>query len=68
MAESDPLAVDIFVSRRQNRNMPDTKSGKRNETAAQMSWQATDQVRRCDVRTSTCSAAAKRQGSKEGGL
>jgi hypothetical protein len=30
-AESDPLAVHIFVSRRQYRNMPDTKSG---------SWQA----------------------------
>ena len=27
-AESDPLAVHIFVSRRQYRNMPDTKSGK----------------------------------------
>jgi hypothetical protein len=27
--ESDPLAVHIFVSRRQYRNMPDTKSGKR---------------------------------------
>lgn len=30
-AESDPLAVHIFVSRRQYRNMPDTKSGKRSE-------------------------------------
>jgi hypothetical protein len=38
-AESDPLAVHIFVSRRQYRNMPDTKSGKRSETAARLSWQ-----------------------------
>ena len=38
-AESDPLAVHIFVSRRQYRNMPDTKSGKRHETAARLSWQ-----------------------------
>jgi hypothetical protein len=39
-AESDPLAAHIFVSRRQYRTMPDTKSGKRSETAARMSWQA----------------------------
>jgi phage shock protein A len=39
-AESDPLAVHIFVARRQYRNMPDTKSGKRHETAARSSWQA----------------------------
>src|SRR5207248_1193241 len=38
-AESDPLAVHIFVSRRQYRNMSDTKSGKRSETAARLSWQ-----------------------------
>jgi hypothetical protein len=38
-AESDPLAAHIFVSRRQYRNIPDTKSGKRSETAARMSWQ-----------------------------
>ena len=38
-AEPDPLAVHIFVSRRQYRNMPDTKSGKRSETAARVSWQ-----------------------------
>lgn len=37
--KSDPLAVHIFVSRRQYRNMPDTKSGKRNTTALRMSWQ-----------------------------
>jgi hypothetical protein len=29
----------IFVSRRQYRNMPDTKSGKRSEMAACLSWQ-----------------------------
>ena len=38
-AEPDPLALHIFVSRRQYRNMPDTKSGKRSSTAARMSWQ-----------------------------
>jgi hypothetical protein len=38
-AESDPLAVHIFVSRRQYRNLADTKSGKRSETAARLSWQ-----------------------------
>jgi hypothetical protein len=37
--ERDPLAVHIFVSRRQYRNMTDTKSGKRHETAARISWQ-----------------------------
>ena len=37
--ESDPPAVHIFVSRRHYRNMPDTKSGKRSETAARLSWQ-----------------------------
>jgi hypothetical protein len=39
-AESDPLAVHISSRRRQSRNMPETKSGKRNETAARISWQA----------------------------
>ena len=38
-SEPDPLASHIFVSRRQYRNMPDTKSGKRHETAALLSWQ-----------------------------
>ena len=38
-AEPDPLAVHIFVSRRQYRNMPDTKSGKRHEREARSSWQ-----------------------------
>ena len=38
-AEHNPLAVHIFVSRRQYRNMPDTKSGRRSETAARLSWQ-----------------------------
>jgi len=38
-AEPGPLAVHIFVSRRQYRNMPDTKSGKRSEVVARMSWQ-----------------------------
>lgn len=38
-AEADPLAVHIFVSRRQYRNTLDGKSGRRHETAARMSWQ-----------------------------
>lgn len=38
-AESDPLAAHIFVSRRQYRNMADTKGGKRHATAARLSWQ-----------------------------
>ncbi len=38
-AEHDPLASHIFVSRGQYRNMPDTKSGKRSEMAACLSWQ-----------------------------
>lgn len=33
-AESDPLALHIFISRRQYRTMPDTKGGKRHQTAA----------------------------------
>ena len=38
-AEPDPLAVHIFVSRRQYRNTSDTKGGKRHATAARLSWQ-----------------------------
>jgi hypothetical protein len=38
-AEHDPLAVHIFVSRRQYRNTPDTKSGKRTENVARLTWQ-----------------------------
>ena len=38
-AESDPLASHIFVSRRQYRNMSDTKGGKRHATAARLGWQ-----------------------------
>ncbi|MEY2510123.1 MAG: hypothetical protein QOE26_886 [Verrucomicrobiota bacterium] len=38
-AEHDPLATHIFVSRRQYQTMPDTKSGKRREIAARLSWQ-----------------------------
>jgi hypothetical protein len=33
-ADSDPLALHIFVARRQYRNIPDTNSGKRSEIAA----------------------------------
>ena len=39
-AEKDPLAVHIFVSRRNYRNVHDTKSGKRRDTAAHLSWQS----------------------------
>jgi hypothetical protein len=38
-AEHDPLALHIFLSRRQYRNLPDTKSGRRREVAARLSWQ-----------------------------
>jgi len=38
-AEHDPLASHIFVSRRRYRNVHDTKSGKRRDTAARLSWQ-----------------------------
>ena len=37
-AEHDPLASHIFVSRRHYRNMEDTKSGKRRETTARLSF------------------------------
>ncbi len=35
----DPLALHIFVSRRDYRDMRDTKSGKRRDVAARLSWQ-----------------------------
>ena len=38
-AEHDPLASDIFVSRRHYQNLSDTKSGKRRTMSAQLSWQ-----------------------------
>jgi hypothetical protein len=38
-AEQDPLAVHIFVARRAYRNTNDTKSGKRRDTNARLSWQ-----------------------------
>jgi septal ring factor EnvC (AmiA/AmiB activator) len=37
-AEHDPLAAHIFVSRRQYRNANDTKSGKRREMNARLSF------------------------------
>lgn len=37
--ESDPLALHIFVSRRQYRRTPDTKGGRRHETMARLSYQ-----------------------------
>ena len=37
-AEHDPLASHIFVSRRQYRNANDTKSGKRREINARLSF------------------------------
>jgi hypothetical protein len=38
--EHDPLASHIFVSRRNYPNMRDTRSGKRRDTAARLSWQS----------------------------
>jgi hypothetical protein len=37
-AEKDPLAVHIFVSRRNYRNVHDMKGGKRREVAARLSY------------------------------
>ena len=37
-AEQDPLASHIFVSRRHYRHVNDTKSGKRRETTARLSF------------------------------
>ena len=37
-SEHDPLASHIFVSRRQYRNANDTKSGKRREVTARLSY------------------------------
>jgi hypothetical protein len=37
-AEHDPLALHIFVSRRHYRNVNDTKSGKRREMIARLSF------------------------------
>ena len=37
-ADHDALALHIFRSRRQYRTMVDTKSGKRHEVAARLSW------------------------------
>jgi hypothetical protein len=37
-AEHDPLASHIFVSRRNYRNVNDTKSGKRREMVARLSF------------------------------
>jgi hypothetical protein len=39
-AEHDPLASHIFVSRRNYRNVNDTKSGRRRETMARLSFDA----------------------------
>ena len=38
--DHDPLASHIFVSRRNYRNVHDTKSGKRSDAAARLSWQS----------------------------
>jgi hypothetical protein len=37
--EHDPLASHIFVSRRHYQNKSDTKSGKRHDLSARLSWQ-----------------------------
>jgi hypothetical protein len=37
--EHDPLASHIFVARRDYQNKSDTKSGKRSDTVARLSWQ-----------------------------
>ena len=40
-AEHDPLASHIFISRRQYRNVNDTKGGKRREMNARLSFNTT---------------------------
>ncbi len=39
LAEHNPLASHIFVSRRHYQTMSDTKSGKRHHLSARLSWQ-----------------------------
>jgi septal ring factor EnvC (AmiA/AmiB activator) len=43
-AEHDPLASHIFVSRRQYRSVNDTKSGKRREMTARLSFQTASEL------------------------
>jgi hypothetical protein len=43
-AEHDPLASHIFVSRRHYRNVTDTKSGKRREMMARLSFQTASEL------------------------
>ena len=43
-AEHDPLASHIFISRRHYRNANDTKSGKRRETNARLSFNTACQL------------------------
>jgi hypothetical protein len=43
-AEHDPLAAHIFVSRRHYRNVNDTKSGKRREMMARLSFQTASEL------------------------
>jgi hypothetical protein len=43
-AEHDPLAAHIFVSRRHYRNVNDTKSGKRREMMARLSFQTASET------------------------
>jgi hypothetical protein len=38
-AEQDPLALHIYMARRNYRNLRDTKSGKRHAMEARLSWQ-----------------------------
>lgn len=38
-ADNDALGLHIFTARRQYRGIPDTKSGKRHQIAARLSWQ-----------------------------
>jgi hypothetical protein len=38
-AERDPLALHIYLARREYRNLRDTKSGKRHAMSARLTWQ-----------------------------
>ena len=61
-AEHDPLASHILVSRRQYRNISYTKSGKRSETAARMSWQTA-----CELCFGAAWGSGRRMGRRRAG-
>jgi hypothetical protein len=70
-AEHDPLASHIFISRRHYRNVNDTKSGKRRETTARLSFDTACELgfrgrpRRMEPPYgSSCEAVKRRSGAR----